>query len=372
VKGLFLKIFLGVVMSLLSLNAAEIIYVDVGAKGKSSDGKSWESAYNDLQKALRVAKKGDSIWVAKGVYYPSRDRKLSFVMKEGVSIYGGFAGVEKELKEREYKKNETILSGDIGGGDRTKNSITVIKGANDALLDGFSISGAYSKDESRMHLLPSDIKKNDMEVGGGMRNFMVSPTVKNVIFKDNYSPKGGAVYNVQDSNVTQARFENIEFINNSAQMRGGAVSNDLGAMPVFINCIFVGNKSEDKGGGLYNDFAASPILINALFENNSAITAGAIGNDGGSSPLIVNITIKDNNASAGLGKGLYQGTGKDNNPIVINSSVDSVYNWHENIVGEHDSKLPKDSALSLSQFVELTDLKGSLDKADIKALPKTK
>ncbi len=371
-KKLCLRVVLGVVMSLVALSAENIIYVDANMDGKSSDGKSWESAYKDLQEALKVAKKGDSIWVARGVYYPSRDRKLSFVMKEGVNLYGGFAGVEKELKDRDYKKNETILSGDIGRGDRTKNSITIIKGANDALLDGFIVSGAYSKDESRMHLLPSDIKKNDMEVGGGMRNFMVSPKVKNVIFKDNYSPKGGAVYNVQDSNVTQTSFENVEFINNTAQMRGGAVSNDLGAMPIFINCLFVGNKSEDKGGGLYNDFAASPILINALFENNSAITAGAIGNDGGSSPLLVNVTIKDNNASAGLGKGLYQGTGVNNNPIVINSSIDSVYNWHENIVGKYSSKLPENSALNLSRFVELTDLKGSFENTDIKALPNTK
>lgn len=359
-------------MSLLSLSAGDVIYVDASTKGKSSDGKAWESAYGDLQEALKVAKNGDSIWVAKGVYYPSKDRKLSFVMKEGVSIYGGFAGGEKTLAERDYKKNETILSGDIGGGDKTKNSITIIKGANGALLDGFTVSGAYSKDESRMHLLPSDIKKNDMEVGGGMRNFMVSPKVKNVTFKDNYSPKGGAVYNVQDSNVTQAHFENIEFTNNTAQMRGGAVSNDLGAMPVFIDCIFVGNKSEDKGGGLYNDFAASPILINALFEKNSAITAGAIGNDGGSSPLLLNVTIRDNNASAGLGKGLYQGTGKDNNPIVINSNIDSVYNWHENIVGEHNSQMPKNSSLTLAKFIELTDLKGSFELADIETLPKTR
>jgi len=102
-KTVFLKIFLGVVMSLLSLNAAEIIYVDANVKNKSSDGKAWDSAYSDLQEALKVAKKGDSIWVAKGVYYSSKDRKLSFVMKDGVSIYGGFAGDESDKDKRDIK-----------------------------------------------------------------------------------------------------------------------------------------------------------------------------------------------------------------------------------------------------------------------------
>ena len=283
-------------------------YVNASAQS-SRDGLSWKTAFASLQTALEKSKSGDEIWVARGTYIPhATDRNISFQLKKQVSVYGGFAGNETALTQRDIRKNPTVLSGNIGKGDKTKNTVTILKGADGAVLDGFIISDSYSTDKARMHLVPADIKKNDMAVGGGMRNFKVSPIVRNCIFKNNYSPKGGAVYNVQDSTATQAQFINVEFIDNAAQIRGGAVSNDLGAMPFFINCSFTGNSCADKGGAIYNDFAASPILLNCLIQSNRAVSAGGIGNDGGSSPLLVNVTIAGNEASSGLGAGLYQGT----------------------------------------------------------------
>ncbi len=222
-----------------------------------------------------------------------------------------------------------------------------------------------------MHLVPADILKNDMAVGGGMRNFMVSPIVRNCTFKNNYSPKGGAVYNVHKPGGIQAKFINVDFIENTAQVRGGAVSNDLGAMPVFINCRFLKSRSQDKGGALYNDFAASPLLLNCLFENNSAVSAGAIGNDGGSSPLLVNVTIRNNRADSGLGSGLYQGTGANNNPVLIKSIVDDIYNWHEDLVAVLDSTVPQGQTVPLKRFIAISDLAGQITEEELRDLPDT-
>ncbi len=347
-------------------------YVNAANSSKEANGLSWQTAFSSLQTALAGAQPGDEIWVAQGIYYPdTADRNRSFELKENISVYGGFAGKETALKERDWLKNETVLSGNIGNGDKTKNSVTVLKGANHAVLDGFIIRDAYSTDQARLHLVPADITKNDMAAGGGMRNFKTGPTVRNCILKNNFSPKGGAVYNVQDANGIQAQFINVTFCDNAAQMRGGAMSNDLGAMPTLINCQFLRNVCDDKGGGIYNDFAASPILLNCLLEGNRAVSAGGMGNDGGSAPLLVNVTIRNNTATGGLGAGLYQGTGANNNPVVINSVIDNIYNWHEDIVAAINSQTPAPHTMALKEFINVSSLKGKIEHSILTALPGT-
>lgn len=369
------RTFIGIGVLMLAMTtqavAGGVWYVSHGGSG-SQDGRSWGSAFRSLQSALAVVAEGDEVWVAQGSYYPdTTDPSVSFVMRENTALYGGFNGTETAREQRDIRKYPTILSGNIGKGDRTRNTRTIVMGANNAILDGFTISEAYAVDEARMHLVPTDILKNDMAVGGGMRNFMVSPIVRNCVFRNNHSPKGGAVYNVRKPGGIQAKFINVDFIENTAQVRGGAVSNDLGAMPVFINCRFLNNRSQDKGGALYNDFAASPLLLNCLFENNSAVSAGAIGNDGGSSPLLVNVTVRNNRVDSGLGGGLYQGTGANNNPVLIKSVVDNIYNWHEDLVAVLDSTVPEGQTVPLNRFISISDLAGQITEEDLRDLPKT-
>jgi len=69
----------------------DIIYVDAKSASRK-DGKSWETAYTELQAAIDKAKKGDEIWVAAGTYRPTdtidgiTDRHKSFILKEGVAL----------------------------------------------------------------------------------------------------------------------------------------------------------------------------------------------------------------------------------------------------------------------------------------------
>lgn len=347
----------------------KIWHVDQSAK-QGGDGKTWSTAFQSLQEALAAASTGDEIWVARGTYYPhSDDATQSFTLKADVAIYGGFAGGEAARDERNYADNITTLSGNIGKGDKTRNTHTIVMGADRAVLDGFTIADAYGTDKPRLHLVPDDILKGDMVVGGGMRNFMTSPVVRNCVFRNNFSPKGGAVYNVHKPGADQASFVNVEFIGNEAGLRGGAVSNDLGAMPVFIDCRFTGNKSQDKGGAIYNDFAATPLLFNVLVTRNEAKTAGGIGNDGGSSPLLVNVTIAGNKATSGLGAGLYQGTGANNNPVLVSCAVDDIYNWHEDIVSALGSSVPAGKTLPLVDFLAISNFKGQIQPSDLTPLP---
>ena len=56
----------------------------------------------DLQTAINSASSGDAVWVKAGTYLPTRDpfgstapannRDKTFTLKNGVKVYGGFAG----------------------------------------------------------------------------------------------------------------------------------------------------------------------------------------------------------------------------------------------------------------------------------------
>src|SRR5262249_48867379 len=109
---------------LLTLEALEdrtvpsaVWYVNSSAAG-SNTGTSWANAYTDLQAALQnpSLSSGDQVWVAEGTYRPTggNDRTISFALRGGVAVYGGFAGSEAQLAQRDLAHHVTTLSGDIG------------------------------------------------------------------------------------------------------------------------------------------------------------------------------------------------------------------------------------------------------------------
>src|SRR3954465_2033726 len=70
------------------------IYVDANATGAVHDGTSWNTAFVDLQQGLTAAVSGDEIHVADGTYKPTSGtaRYISFELKDGLIIEGGYAG----------------------------------------------------------------------------------------------------------------------------------------------------------------------------------------------------------------------------------------------------------------------------------------
>ncbi|MCY7357126.1 MAG: hypothetical protein LH609_06585, partial [Rudanella sp.] len=156
-----LLVFLLLLIS-LTVSGQTIRYVSTtGTNTNPASATSWATSTTNLQGAIAVSSVNDQVWVAGGTYKPGgnghSNRSLSFAMKNGLAIYGGFAGTEATLGQRPTinptTPSATTLSGDVGILDNpTDNSFHVISNpaglTTTALLNGFVIangntSGVY-------------------------------------------------------------------------------------------------------------------------------------------------------------------------------------------------------------------------------------
>jgi hypothetical protein len=263
--------------------AAQRCYVKADAAGLN-DGTSWGDANTNLQSAL-VNPNCTEVWVAAGTYRPATDgdRAKSFVLKNGVSIYGGFDGGETLLTERDPVANVTILSGELGEAGTADNSFHVVVGSgtgSTAVLDGFTITGGHADG------LPG--------VGGGVYNVAGTPSLANLIFTGNSATdKGGAMFN----DLASPALTNVTFSSNTAS-QGGAIYNH-NSNPTLTNATFSLNSTNDLGGAVYNH-NSSPTLTTGAFTSNSAVSGGAMYNYA-SSPNLTGVTFSGNSAIAGGG-----------------------------------------------------------------------
>jgi uncharacterized repeat protein (TIGR01451 family) len=297
------------------------IYVDASAPGPVHDGSSWAAAYITLQSALDATVYGDELWVADGVYTPTKGitSTATFALEPGVALYGGFGGygVSETLRtQRDWTIYKSILSGDLDGNDintdgnhidetwndiQGENAFYVVTGGGvteTTVLDGFTITagnGTADDDGGGMKNYGSPTLTNvtfSGNHGGGLYNYQSSPTLTNVIFIVNLSDSnGGGMLNIENCNPT---LFNVTFSGNRAGngYGGGGMFNYM-SRPTLVSVTFSGN----DGNGMYNVMGGNPTLISVTFSGN---IGGGMSNIFTSTPTLTNVTFNDN-----AGRGMY-------------------------------------------------------------------
>ena len=252
-----------------------ILYVNKTTNSGVQLGDSWENALTELSEALQIASVNSSvkeIWVAKGTYYPTStgDRTVSFEVPSGIKLYGGFAGTENAVEERQLKTNPTVLSGDLNNNDdgnysnMEDNSFHIMKlhhASSETVIDGFTFTSGRS--DQFGYTGDFDNKK-----GPAIYNYASSPTIINCIFTTNYADHDGAgIYNVQNS---APKIYNSLFTNNRASY-GGAILNTSGSYSEIVNCTFAYNSvmGADRGVSIYNQNSSGGSLKNSILWDNS-------------------------------------------------------------------------------------------------------
>ena len=310
-----------------------------------SDGKSWETALAGIQTALDAAYEtgGGEVWVAEGTYLPTdtTDRTVSFILRPGVVLYGGFAVGAASLEDRNWKAHPTILSGDIDvDGTLTGNSARIVVGADDAVIDGFTITGGSGNDG------------NYFSEGGGMVCEGTSPIIRNCAFTGNSSMDGGGLAVISGAPL----IEHCVFTGNESYMgpSGGGIlvmyEGPEGASTVIRHTEIIGNTSVTDGGGIAVEYGASVELENCLVaDNQSSDNGGGIYLIAGSSELSVsvslqNCTVAGNVSTAGYGGGIYLSeycTASLTDTIVWGNTAysdgDDVYDSYEGLTADYSN-----------------------------------
>jgi hypothetical protein len=312
----------------------------VKTTGSGADGSSWATAVS-LTQALGNAQPLDEIWVAAGTYKPdAADRTIPFVIPNGVNIYGGFAGTESNLTDRNPVTNATILSGDLTDNDVANtpatyadNSLHVVATVNtlsaSTLIDGFTIKSGYANQGTTFLgttlgnlngagifcsatggadklTISNCIFNSNAAAGSGaaLAAYTKAPTLKKCTFSNNGATSNGGALFYSGTGVSAV--DTCTFLTNVAA-NGGAV-NLASASPVYKSCVFTGNTATAKGGAMRSLLACAPVLIKCTFRQNTAATnGGAI--DQTSARLTATDCLFDNNSStSGIGGAVSLGT----------------------------------------------------------------
>ncbi len=111
------------------------IFVKQNAAG-ANNGTSWANAFTNLQSALDAVTPGNEIWIAAGNYIPvgATPQQSQFWLLKPAKLYGGFAGNETTLSQRNWELNPTILNGDKSGNDVAGNFTNRIDNAHHILI----------------------------------------------------------------------------------------------------------------------------------------------------------------------------------------------------------------------------------------------
>lgn len=231
---------------------------------------------------------GDEIWVAKGTYYTSStgDQSSSFVLNNGVKIYGNFYGNETNINQRidlipnalgSNRTNETILSGDINllndSTDNANHVMYIVGNTLPVIIDGVKITGGNA-------MLTTGQGK-----GGGIYIQNAGNVILNYVIVSNNTGtagtegKGGGIY---VESAAMFSMQNSTVVRNRLIDASGFTSYNYFGGGIYINCPqnqiansfiennkIISNRSNIDGGGLYIDSCLNLNISNTSIKSNN-------------------------------------------------------------------------------------------------------
>lgn len=329
----------------LPLTAQQIVFVDSASTG-AADGTSWTDAFPNLQQALALPGTGYEIWVAAGTYRPhANDPYVSFELRTGVALYGGFAGTETTRWQRNPAANATILSGDLAGDDvvgsgtiwyqtaahydeNSRHVLAATATANaTAVLDGFVVEHGCAVDTQAT---PQAVTGAGLLLEGG------SPAIVDCTFRNHISYWGGGAIEIASGAPV---LRGCTFLENFVSEGWGGGVQIASTSPIeVVDCTFVANTSRSfvggTGGGLYLDYGTSVAVRGCTFRaNQSYLSFGgplglAVGGGlfSGCTGLVLDrCTFEENWANSGGGAFFYRGATVTNclfdHNVVVGGSI---------------------------------------------------
>ena len=265
-------------------------YVDGSATG-SNDGTSWANAYTDLQTALANSVSGTDLWIAAGTYAPhATDRSVSFMLKNGVSLYGGFprGGGDGTFADRFPAGNLTVLSGNVGDvSTETDNSYHVVYALDinlPVVLDGIIVAEGYA-DQGW---------PNNVGSGLFLENSLV--LLRNCLVQGNYGKDGTPALRAQNGGYLI--IENCRFFGNSSNGQGSALILSNTAVSI-QRSQFKNNSATGSIGPVWVQNSTFSIFNTVIANNsNNQLGGGAVYLDGASGGSMRHLTISGHTIAA--------------------------------------------------------------------------
>jgi len=254
------QIALGLVTLLCfaSIGQAATWYVDADHL-ISGDGTSWHEAVLTIQEAISMAASWDEIWVRKGVYNLTSSITIN---DKDVRLYGGFAGYETSVDQRDWVQNTTTIDGAGYAGTcmfilqdlPTVDGFTIRNCAGGAIY----LENCYSERPILTNLVFADNGAPGLSYGGALNLYYCSPKITNTSFWGNQAGLGGAIH----ANCgASPHLTNTTFSQNSATNGGAIYTSDCSASPpspVVSNSILWGDSASVSGSEIDG---APPVLV---------------------------------------------------------------------------------------------------------------
>lgn len=176
-------IFLGV-MLFVATGFSKDWYVSKST-GKNKNTGTKEEPLKNIQKAIKKAKKGDSIHVAKGNYYGLM-RKGYIELKKPLSLIGGYSA---DFASRDIVANRTMIAppNKSNGTSSSKKLLTLNISGKDSktLIDGFIFDRGYSNSYHETKGKPEGVETGMLLHGPSKNPKDASPSVKQAMIGGN-------------------------------------------------------------------------------------------------------------------------------------------------------------------------------------------